>query len=183
MNKKGISTLEIVVTLAILAIISGIAIINTQKTLIESEKRSLYIKAETFASLAGSCIKLAGGWKLFRNGSAYYPCKASEANTIEDLKKQLNFECPKGALCDTDTHHRGEGPTKRDHYMYYCLNIQKEQSGQKLQVLTIVHFHRPDSYQIWCGEVSDYTPFDDRVCRRKGDQNKKNLTRDCPGWH
>ena len=183
--KKGMSTLELVITLTIISIVSGIAFINMQNTFIESEKRTLYTQAETFASFLGSCIKLSGGWKLFKNGVSYYPCKA---NNTTDLKKMLNFECPKDATCDTHTHYRGEeGPgwTVKDHYKYNCLNMQKEKSGQKLQVLTIVHFERPQSYEIWCGEVDNYAPFNQKVCRRNANHVDLNtgLTKDCPGWH
>ena len=179
-GKKGVSTLEIVITLAILAIISGIAITNTQNTIVESEKRHLYREAETFASFVESCIKLSGGWKIFRNGNSYYPCKA---NNTKDLKKKLNFQCPKGATCETHTHYRSEGPTKRPHYMYHCLSIQKEKSGKKLQVLSNVHFHTPQRNEIWCGEMDNYTPLDQKICRDGGDHNKIGLTKDCPGWH
>ena len=212
-NKKGITTLEIVIILAILTIISGIAVISIQEILIESKKRNLYTEAEKFKSFVGMCRK----WKLILpltsigigekilciddNLSAsilfnfiHNPAWKYLGHIKHTERKELLFfQCPSRATCTTYTSWQVvdrtteslpfvQGAIINTKVDYYCLSIQKEQSGKILHVLTIIPFLNPENYEIWCGELSYRNTLDDKICQR-GAKNKTSLTKDCPGWY
>ena len=149
MSKKGFSLIEVLVTLSILGIMTGIATVSYQGYKLDITKRELKNSGMMFATVINTCVRSMGGWQPRQN---IFPCKAE---TTEELKSKLNFTCPVGATCDVHTH----GNTTADRYRYHCLSIQKEVSGKKLQVITRVSYDNPSNYQILCNKDESLTSF------------------------
>ena len=173
MNRKaGYTLVEILLTIGILSIISGVAYVSYQDQTLRASKNDLKIHAELFASAVKNCISINGGWaiKLLDQSGApsnniVTPCEAKGNNQTElkeALKKKLDFTCPAEADCFTFTK-----INNAPRHQYHCLSIQKEVSGKKLQVLSRVSYKTPGEYQIWCGEnLSSYLRLESGTCKK-----------------
>ena len=172
MSKKGFSLIEILIALGILGIMTGIATVSYQGYRGSAEKMNLKHYGVVFAGAVKNCIRLAGGWEVDIWDDANdrtqkgFPCKVAGASIKEDLKKKLDFTCPAGATCETET---------KDTVKYHCLSIKKEVSGKYLQVLVRLPYDNPIDYQIWCGEMasaSGYLALGANTCKKENTWNK-----------
>ena len=184
MSKKGFSLIEILVALGILGIMTGIATVSYQGYILDVTKRTLKDSGKLFQVAVNTCIKVNRGWKITRytRGTEICPvgktdpcieitpCKAT--NTAE-LKKKLNFTCPAGATCAVFSRTEKDNPD----WKYYCLDIRKEVSGKKLQVITRVSYDDPSNYQILCSDDmsqtnrGNYMNLDNSTCKKGKHQN------------
>ena len=181
-TNTGYTLVEILVTIGILSIISGVAYVSYQDQTLRANKNDLKIHAELFASSVKNCIAISGKWaitllkpdgtvpteaEVSQSQSQYIktPCEArgtTQDAIKDDLKKKLDFTCPADADCFTFTK-INNAPRHR----YHCLSIQKEVSGKKLQVLSRVSYDDPSNYQIWCGEnLSSYLRLEGGTCKK-----------------
>ena len=158
-NKKGYTLIEILMVLTLIGIVSGIATVSYRGYNFNIQERDLKLSGKLFANAVKNCIGIVGGWSVIRSdGTTITPCKADDT---AELKSKLSFDCPPDATCYVHT---------QTSYKYYCLSIQKEVSGKKLQVLSRVPYNNPTDYQIWCGQVSAYLTLGGKTCKQS------------PGW-
>ncbi len=182
MNRTaGYTLVEILLTIGILSIISGIAYVSYQDQTLRTNKNDLKLHAELFASAVKNCITISGGWKITLldsntgipdQANTATPCKAEgtpQKPLKDDLKEKLNFTCPAGAECQTHTEDANEST---------CLSITKKVSGKYLQVLSRVSYSNKYPSQIWCGTMtseSAYLTLNRLTCKKSpgwADQNK-----------
>ena len=183
-NKKGYTLTEILMVLAILGILTGIATVSYRGYILSVNKRDLKQSGIMFATAVNTCIQNSGGWTVHRYTQGaetcpagktdpcieMKPCKAekqpNQDETHKQLKSKLNFTCPAGANCIPKEHGR---PIK-DQWRYYCLSIEKEVSGKKLQVITRVAWHNPSDYQVLCNEITEnnYMEIKNETCKKSG---------------
>ena len=171
MSKKGFSLIEVLVTLGILGIFTGIATVSYQGYILDVAKRTLKDSGKLFQVAVNTCIQKNMGWKIYRYRQATDPpCPAGKtdrcievtpckADSPAELKPKLNFTCPSEANCTIET---------KDTVKYHCLSIQKKVSGKYLQVLVRIPYENLTDYQIWCGEVAsttDYLPLGSDTCK------------------
>ena len=174
-TNKGYTLVEILVTIGILSIISGVAYVSYQDQVLRASKNDLKIHAELFASSVKNCIAISGGWEIELlttagepGGAPDYPCDTHDNDLDkekENLKSMLDFTCPADATCETYTH---GNPGGGDKFKYHCLSIKKPVSGKYLQVLSRVSY-KTGAYQIWCKEgeaSSDLVSLHDGTCKR-----------------
>ena len=175
MNRKaGYTLVEILLTIGILSIISGVAYVSYRGYTLDVNKKDLKLHAELFASAVKNCISISGGWKIElltpsgeSGGAPAYPCNTHDNDLDkekEKLKSMLDFTCPADATCETYTH---GNPGGGDKFKYHCLSIKKTVSGKYLQVLSRVSY-KTGAYQIWCKEgeaSSDLVSLHDVTCK------------------
>ena len=189
MSKKGFSLIEVLVTLGILGIFTGIATVSYQGYIFDVTKRTLKDSGTLFQVAVNTCIQRNGGWKIYRFTRAgescsagkttepckeMTPCRAEQQSTSkathDELKSKLSFTCPADATCAVHTH------SVESTYRYHCLSIQKKVSGKKLQVVVRIPYDNPSDYHILCGDKmsqtaeGDYMPLDNTTCKASGFQ-------------
>ena len=190
----GYTLVEILLTIGILSIISGVAYVSYRGHTLNANKNDLKIHAELFASAVKNCIAINGGrWAITllkpdgtvptdAEVSQYIktPCEArgtTQKAIKDDLKKKLDFTCPADATCETYTH---GNPGGGDKFKYHCLSIKKTVSGKYLQVLSRVSY-KTGAYQIWCKEgeaSSDLVSLHDGTCKKSKGWSGINLETD-----
>ena len=159
-NKRGFSLTETLVALSIMGMLTGVATVFYRGYTVDTAKKDLKQSGLLFASSVSSCIQASGGWTVTRpDGTAIKPCNATKKTTPkathEELKAKLNFTCPPEATCLP--HETTGGNQSQPKYRYYCLSIEKEVSGQKLQVMARVSRDTPSTYEILCNDnLSSY---------------------------
>ncbi len=167
-NKKGYTLTELLLTLSILGIITGIATVSYRGYNLGVQKKDLKLSGDIFVSTVKNCVSAVGRWEP---KTGRFPCKATDKT---ELKAKLNFDCPPKADCKTRIN-----PTKK----YYCLSIKKTVSGKKLQVIARLPYTNPEDSQLWCGQVSAYVQLNASKCQREG---KSHLTpffnEGCNSW-
>lgn len=183
MNCKGLSLLELCAVVCITAILGTVATVSYRGYNLSIAKKDLKTHGELFARAVQTCITASGGWEIKHPSVSgnLYPCKAVKTTTAtakDELKRLLNFTCPgppEKVKCKTHARNTGENANNK----YYCLSIEKEVSGKKLQTLVRIPFEKPSDYQILCGEnMSAYVPIDSdsqHVCKKaspKGNTEK-----------
>ena len=122
LNNKGFSLTEVLVTVGILSIMSGIATMSYRGYDLVAEKRNFRQAGRQFALAVNNCVRSVGGWQIKRPvfydddndpdtpevyGKPMYPCDAdglddSDENATQtdpdilekELKKKLGFDCP-----------------------------------------------------------------------------------------
>ena len=154
-NMKGFTLTEVIMTLMILGIISGIATISYRGTMNTTKKSDMRTSAQMFVASLKNCISASGGWEVQAGTGTELkkPCLVKNTNNINtDLKKQLNYDCPAGATCKI----RNKQHKSIERRQYVCLSIEKTVSGKKLQVITRVQWSNLLNYKILCGEVSNF---------------------------
>ncbi len=180
MNKKGFSLTEILVALGLMGILGSIATVSYNGFILSTTKRALHDSARSFISAVNTCITVKGGWEIKRltqYGELPADCstpsdciKPCLATTEAELKKKLNYACPPGATCSA---FEKTGDARNTH-QYYCLSIEREVSGKKIQVLARVQKDNPGKpdgpgspgYQVLCGEVSDFVLLTGGSCKK-----------------
>ena len=184
-KNTGYTLVEILLTMGILSIISGVAYVSYRGHTLNANKKDLKIHAELFASAVKNCIAISGGWEITllnpdgttpttpvqKNLAKKYPCEATgttQKDIKDDLKKKLDFTCPADATCITQT--RSNDLNAEEKHQYYCLSIQQEVSGKKLQIITRVQWSNPSQYDIWCNkkdsDLADYVDVSrSNICR------------------
>ena len=179
-KNTGYTLVEILITLSILSILSGVAYVSYQGYNLNVNKKDLKTHAELFARAVQKCISVNGKWSvtgLSQAGVPDSPIKPCEATTPAELKSMLGFDCPAGATCETYTHGNTGGD---DSFKYYCLSIKKTVSGKKLQVLSRISY-KTSNYQIWCSgdDLSAYLELNNGTCKEsKGMGNNVKIDRD-----
>ena len=168
-NNKGITLTEVLVTLAILSIISSIAIVNYGSTQKAETKNQLIKSAKTFSVSVVKCIIGNGGWDIkLVGGRSITPCRvAISGHTSQSdidkhknsLKKKIEWDCP-GDQCFGSVG-KQQGKDK-----FFCVDIRKEVMGTKYQVAVhfdiekqadTIYYGTPQSYEhvrYKCNEVA-----------------------------
>ena len=194
----GYTLVEIIMTLAVVGILTGVATVSHRGTKIDNKKRELQSSSQMWWGNISTCIVASGGWKLCqpckdpddqtecppppqppaipecREGTKLvFPCKATgltQTDIKESLKKKLNYDCPQGANCHIFTH---PTPQSGEEFQYHCLSIEKEVSGKKLQIITRVQWSNTGIFAIWCNkkntELSAYETLRPKTCREGKD--------------
>ena len=119
---------ELFVVLAIVGIVSGIALNSYSETSRKIILKDMHEVAKLFLIKAESCIRLTG---------SYGPCAVDDGDKDEaKLKKVLGITCPKGAICESVGRDHDD-VTKDDSNKFnnYCLSIRREIRGKKYQVV------------------------------------------------
>ena len=168
-SQFGFSLIEILISLAIMTILAGISTVSYRGYKLNITKKMLKQSGDLFASAVQTCIFNVGGWEYTpATGSPTTPCYATSPT---ELQSKLNFTCPVDATCRAWSNLNPSQPL--DKYKYYCLSIEKEVSGKKLQVFTRVAWHKPSVYEVLCGEMqSSYMPINHQgKCRRTAYNN------------
>ncbi len=182
-NKKGYTLTEILIVLSILGILTGIATVSYRGYILSVNKSNLKQSSIMFATAVNTCIQNNGSWIIHRYTQGTETCPVDKAdpciemtpckadNTAE-LRDKLSFNCPPDATCNTAVH---GNPSRGPRYQYYCLSIEKEVSGKKLQVITRVPWHNPsEPYQILCNEITgSYMPLGDSSCKKGSHKDLK----------
>ncbi len=172
-KNAGYTLIEILVTIGILSIISGVAYVSYNDQVLRANKNDLKIHAELFASSVKNCISINGGWSVGVLNSAgepdgtIKPCNTDDrtdpSKEKDKLKSKLDFTCPADAECFTFTR-TNKNPD--DNKNFTCLYIEKEVSGKKLQMISRVQWSNPSYYQILCGEVTAYVQKGPTTCKK-----------------
>ena len=161
-NRQGYTLLEITLTLGLLAIIAGISTISYRGIVLSVAKDDLKLQGKLFIDAVQNCVKAKGGWKRKNSQDNFiYPCKAENP---ADLKAKLGWTCPAEATCRLKDRTDDQAKTQSKHD-YYCLSIEKEVSGKKLQTLVRISKRKPSEYKISCGEVSSFLPLVTITCK------------------
>ena len=178
-KQKGFSLTEILVGIGILGIMGSIATVSYRGYILDVTKKTLKDSGTLFQVAVNTCVQGKRGWEIPRYTQGTETCSSGEtdpciktypcnATTTEELKKKLNYTCPAGATCRTHVH----GNTQESKYRYYCLSIEKEVSGKKLQVIIRVSYDNPSIYQMLCGDdmskttQGDYMPLQSDTCKK-----------------
>ncbi len=190
-TKAGFTLTEVLVTLTLVGILSGIATVSYRSTKVDNEKRNIKSSSQMWVGNLSTCIVSNGGWKLCQRCTdpadqtecptpnppcqagkkLVFPCKAEGSTQTEikkNLKKILNYDCPTDADCIINT--RSDDDSSEKKHQYHCLSIQKEVSGKKLQVIARVQWSNPSMFDMWCNkkdsDLSDYVNVTlSNICR------------------
>ncbi len=171
-TNKGYTLIEILITLAMISVLSGIAYVSYQGYTLSVAKKDLKLNGKLFVDSVSGCVSVNGDWEItfltpagLPGTNKEKPCDTHDSNPEKEkgkLQSMLDFTCPPGATCFTHTN----GTTH-----YTCLEIRKEVSGKKLQIVSRVNGEKPSEHQILCGEVSAYISLSDSTCQKNGDAN------------
>ena len=111
--------IELLVVLAIIGIVSGIALYSYNETNKKIILKDIHEVAKLFLVKSESCIRLAG---------KYYPCKI---NNEAQLKTILGITCPKHAKCTF----AGRVHSTDNRMSNHCISITREIQGKKYQLV------------------------------------------------
>lgn len=155
-----------------ISVLSGIAYVSYQGYTLSVAKKDLKLHGKLFVDAVSGCVSVNGDWEItfltpagLPGTNKEKPCDTHDSNPEKEkgkLQSMLDFTCPPGATCFTHTN----GTTH-----YTCLEIRKEVSGKKLQIVSRVNGEKPSENQILCGEVSAYISLSDSTCQKNGDAN------------
>lgn len=170
MNKAGYTLIEILLTLAILAILGGISTISYQgynKITLDHTKKDLHTAGKVFVKAVQNCIMATGGWRVEKatgdpddSTDDIMPCNTGTDSS--KLKKLLKFNCPKDAIC---TPHVNNSTHVNNKTKFYCLKISDNK--KKLQILSFVNFNNPSHSEIYCWTGAGIT-LTNQHCKEKG---------------
>ncbi len=164
MSKRGYSLIELLIIVGILGVLASVAIVNYNKYLLNAQKSNLHTSAKVFAASVKACVDASGGWEITHpSAGALTPCKITDKTK---LKERLDFDCPEKATCNVRHHVLQE---------YYCLSIELETQGKKIQIFSRIPQDNPANYQILCNDnLSDYVKLSEGVACRKAQTGLKN---------
>ena len=167
-GKKGFTLIELLIVVAIIAILSSLAVVN----FLQATERSKRAVAKSFIAQLGTAIS------MYKIDHGYYP---SDKNGSASLKEALSPTLASGADGDSkkkDSYMEfngnqvnnygelldpwNEGKDDRIHIYYYRANLDKNP-------LTVPPFHNRSSYDIYCKGRDGKTGSDDISGNESGD--------------
>ncbi len=190
-TNRGVSLMEVLITVAVMAIVTGVGTHQYGKYMDKAECQSLKDSAKLFVNAFSACTKSSGGWfigQLKSDGQVcrkkpctdtshnHYPCKAiavagtTTATTttgtvsMEKALKKINYTCP---IATEDTDNKCETVVGTTASGYFCLSIKKKIGGDKHQIVALVNAKDPTEYQVYCRKSTTYVDLAESNCSKE----------------
>ena len=170
-QKKGYTLLETLITIGLVAILSGIAVITYRSFTNATKLRHLIDTSNIFITSLNNCIT-SSQWKItMPDGTTKFPCKCistgdnkdTDCNDTDDATDNNIFDGI-GFSCPYELEEKGCRYVDNSANNYVCLELRKSINGQKRTVHTIVDIQNRHKYWIVCKDVNTYADLTPANC-------------------